>query len=205
MTLKEIEQIAKVILGSGLFAFLIAEIWRTVRRLIYKKRIIKEIAFEFIWNEGVAERIIVDFQNLIKDPCGYLNKHIFKTHVISSVISSSYFVNLNSDLTRVIFEFDQRFKKIQYELDQFFVLEDDQKKHPRNLDHLRAGESDSKLLLDDLIKSKNIKKLKRKYYKKWTKERIRLMGEKQNRKIDRKEKKEIIKHEMKKINENRRG
>lgn len=200
----DFESASKIILGSGLFTFLIAEIWRTVKRLRYKKRIIKEIAFEFIWNEGIAEKIINDFQNLIKNPCGSLNKHIFKTHVISAVISSSYFVNLNSDLTRVIFEFDQRFKKVQYELDQFFALKDDQKMHPRNLNHLRVGESDSKLLLDDLIKSKNIKKLKRKYYKKYIKERIRRMEEQQNRKIDRKEKKIIIKHEMKKINENRR-
>jgi hypothetical protein len=199
MTLKWIEQIAKIILGSGLFAFLITETWQAVRRFRYKKRIIKEIAFEFIWNEGIAKKVINDFQNLIKDPCGYLNKHIFKTHVISAVISSSYFVNLNSDLTRVIFEFDQRFKKVQYELDIFFKLEDDQKILPPNLHHLKAGESDSKQLLDDLIKSKKITELKKKNYKKWTKERIKHMEEQYNKKIGKERKRIIIKYMMKEV------
>lgn len=194
------ELAAKIILGSGLFAIFITEILRIIRRFRFKRRLIKEITFEFIFNEGIAEKIINDFQNLIKDPCGHLGKHIFKTQVISAVISSSYFVNLDSDLTSVIFEFDQRFKKVQYELDKFFMLEDDQKRHSRNLVHLKVGESDSKLLLDDLIKSKKLIELKKKYYKKWIKQRMKRMEEHYNKKMDRKKKKIIIKHEMKKIN-----
>jgi len=200
MDIKNLEPIAKIILGSGLIAILITEVLRHSRRHKLKKRLIKEVAFELFSNELIAGKIINDFQNLIQDPCGYLWSHKFKTHVMDPIISSAYFVNLNPDLVEFLFEFDNRFKKVQYELDRFFILEDDQKLHAKNLSHLKGGELDSRLLLGDLIKSKKLKEIKKKYYQKWIEQRIKRMEERYNKKIDKKKKRIIIKHEMKKMN-----
>lgn len=175
MDIKDLEPIAKIILGSGLFAFLIAEVVRVIRRFKIKKRVIKEIAFELIFNERIAKMIIEDFQELQKNPCGYLRRHRFFTQVIDSVISSAYFVNLNVDLFQLIAEFVQRFRNIQAEQDGFYALESDDKM--RNIINLPVHERNARVLLHDLQKSKKFKELKSKHEKEWINTRKEFINE----------------------------
>lgn len=199
MDFEKFETIAKYAFSGGVAIFVIDRIITILGKIKLKKRLTKELAFEFFFNERIAEKIIKDFQNLRRNPCEHLMRHKFKTQVISRYLSPEYFVSLDSNLTDVVFEFDLRFQRVQYELNSFFKLEDDQKTHPLNLAHLEAGELDSRLLLDDLIKLKKLKELKKKYYKKWIKQRMKRMEERYNKKINKKNKKLIIKEEMKKI------
>lgn len=163
----DFELLAKIILGSGLFAFLIAEIWRAIRNKINKNRITKEIAYELFLNEIAINLIINDYQNLQKNPTGYLRHHRFNTQVTDAVISSIYFSNLNFDLIQLITEFTQRFKNIQCEIDGFFRLEGEDKL--RNVAVLPQQTRNAKVLLSDLQNSKKYKKIKKKYYKKYVK------------------------------------
>jgi len=187
----ELETLAKFVFSGGIALFLIERLIKFVGNVKFKKRLTKEIAWEFFENEYCAIFIIRDFQNLQKDRCGYLDRHIFKTQAIDSVLSSGYFVNLDFDLSQLIFEFAQRFKIVQYELSQFLTLNDDQKLLPANLELLKKGESVSKLLLNDF--NNKIRKLKKKYYPKWRKDKMKLFEKKYKIKINEKEKKEFIK------------
>ena len=151
-----------------MFAFLIAEIIKVIRKCKLKQRFTKEIAFEFFFNGFVATKLVIhDYQQLQKYPCKYLQRHTFYTQVLNTIISSGYFINLNSDLVQLIIEFHQRFKNIQCELDSFFKLKDEEKE--RNVLVLQRQEKNAKLLFSDLQKSEKFKELKRKYYKKWKK------------------------------------
>jgi len=188
----DFEPIAKIVLGSGLFAFLIAEVVGILRRFKLKRRFKKEVAYEFIENEGIASLIIKDYQNLQKDPCGYLGGHKFKTHIINAVLTLGYFLNFSYGLSQLILEFHRKFSKVQYELDNFFKLDDELKIRNQELDYLKIGESHSRLLLDDLRKSKELKKIKKKYLIKLNKNKIKLREEKENKKMDKKEKKKLI-------------
>jgi hypothetical protein len=181
----DFESIAKIVFGGGIFLFLIERLIEFIRDLKLKRRLTKEIAWEFFVNEFCAMKIIKDFQNLQKDPIGYLDRHIFKTQVIQSVLSSGYYLKLDFNLSQLILEFAQRLKIVQYELERFFSLEDDQKIMPINLGHLERGESDSKRLLYDL--SRKLKKLKKKYYKNWQKHRAKQFEEIFKIKVDPKE------------------
>jgi len=175
MDLKLVEQIAKIILGSGLSAFLIAEIWKAIRNKINKNRIIKEIAFGFFLNEIAINLIINDYQNLQKSPTRYLRHHRFNTQIADAVISSIYFSNLNFDLVQLILEFNQRFQNIQCEIDGFFRLEDEEKL--RNVAGLPEKIRNAKVLLSDLQNSKKYKRIKKKYYKKYVKTRKDIIEE----------------------------
>jgi|GEM_PF-5307903 len=187
------ESIAKIIIGSSLFAFVIKEAVGFFRKLNFKRKFIREIAQEFFANEFVIKFIIRDFQNLQRNPCGYLDRHRFMTQVINAVISSGFFVNLDFKLSQLILEFHQRFSNIQYELNTFFILTDEEKLKEQNLYHLERGESDSKKLLEDLKKSYTLKKLKKKYLLKWRKDRIKLREKKRKKKMNKKEKNKLIK------------
>jgi hypothetical protein len=169
MDIKDLESIAKIVLGSGLLGFLIAEIWRAIRNKINKSRITKEIAFGFFLNEFTINLIIADYQILQKYPTEYLRHHRFNTQITDAVISSIYFANLNFDLVQLIVEFNQRFQNIQCEIDGFFRLEDEEKL--RNVAVLPQKIRNAKVLLSDLQNSKKYKRIKKKYYKKYVKTR----------------------------------
>lgn len=158
----DIDIISKIILGSGLFAFLIAEAIRCVRRFILKRRLIKELAWELFFNDFVIVKIIQDFKNLQDNPITYLGKHHFLTNIIDTIISSGFFTRMNFNLVQFIIKFRQRFKNIQYELDSFFTLTDEDKLKDLNLVLLLRGESVSKRLLKDFRESETLKKLKKK-------------------------------------------
>jgi len=168
----DLETIAKFAFSGGIGVFLINGLIKFAGKVKLKRRFTKEIAWEFFINEHCAILIIKDFQNLQKDPCGYLHRHKFKTQVINSVISSGYYVNLNFELSQLVLEFDQRFKLIQYGLDKYFSLENEDKIKPINLELLRFGEKNSKILLNDL--SKKLEKIKKKYYKKWYEKKAKI-------------------------------
>ena len=168
----DFETIAKFAFSGGIGIFLINGLIKFMGNIKLKMRLTKEIAWEFFINEHCAVLIIKDFQNLQEDPCGYLHRHMFKTQVINSIISSGYYVNLNFELSQLVLEFDQRFKLIQYGLDKYFSLENEDKIKPINLELLRFGEKNSKILLNDL--SKKLEKIKKKYYKKWYEKKAKI-------------------------------
>ncbi len=178
----DIETIAKFAFSGGIVVFLINGLIKYAGKVKLKMRLTKEIAWEFFINEYCVVLIIKDFQNLQEDPCGYLHRHKFKTQVINSIISSGYYVNLNFGLSQLVLEFDQRFKLIQYGLDKYFSLENEDKIEPINLELLRFGEKNSKILLSDL--SKKLEKLKKKYYKEWYEERAKIYDKTYNIKVD---------------------
>jgi len=187
-----VELVSKIILGGGLFAILITEIIRVVRGIRIRKRWEKEIAWELFMNEFVINKIIGDFVGLKKDPIGYLNNHRFKTYAMDSILNSGIFVNLNFKLIQFIMVYRQRFRNVQYELDVFFKLKDDEKIKKENLEHLDHGERASRLLLQDFRKSKFVQKLKKKYHRAYYKETIEMFEEKQGKKLNKKEKKELL-------------
>ena len=178
----DIETIAKFAFSGSIGIFLINGLIKFAGKVKLKRRLTKEIAWEFFINEHCIVLIIKDFQNLQKDPCGYLQRHMFKTQVINSVISSGYYVNLNFELSQLVLEFDQRFKLIQHGLDKYFSLKNEEKIEPINLGLLRFGEKNSKILLSDL--SKKLEKLKKKYYKKWYEKKAKIHEKTYNIKVD---------------------
>lgn len=193
MDIKILEQIAKIVLGSGLFAFLIAEIIGNSRRWLLKKKFKKGFAHELFMNEGVLEFIIKDFQEIQKDPCGYTSKHHFTTYVIDSILTSGYFISFSYELYQFILHYRQRFENVQYELDAFSTLTNEEKITNQNLYHAKHGEKVAKRILSDLRESKVFKKIKKDYLIDWHKEKIKLKEEIDKKKLDRKTKRKLIK------------
>ncbi len=186
------ESIAKLVLGSGIFIFLIAQGIEYIKKCRFKKRLKKEISFEFFMNEYVTLQIIKDFQKLQKDSCGHLIMHKYNTYAIDAILSSGYFLNMNFDLNQFIIEFRQRFRNIEYELESFFTLNDEQKELPVNLALLERGVSASQLLLSQLHKSERMIKLKNKYYEEWFKKRATRIKERYGIEIDKKKLEKVI-------------
>jgi len=188
----DFESIAKLVLGSGIFIFLIAQGIEYIKKYMFKKRLKKEIAFEFIMNEYVTMEIIKDFKKLQKDPCGHLIIHKYNTYTTDAILSSGYFLNMNFDLNQFIIEFRQRFRNIQYELESFFTLNDEQKEFPVNLALLESGVSASQLLISQLHKSERMIKLKNKYNEKWFKKRATRFKERYGIEVDKEKLKKYI-------------
>lgn len=193
------KSIAEIVLGSGLFAFLIAEFMRNIRHIIKKRKYVKELAFEYFGNEYVIKLILKDYQELKKNSCRYLERHRFNTIMDNLIITSGYFTNFEVGLSRFIAEFHYRFDKANYELASFFKLQDEEKIKPQNVEHLNRGERDAEKLLNDFCNSPVMNKLKKKYFLKWQKEKIKQKERISSEKMGRKEKREILSYCKKEI------
>lgn len=185
------ESISKFIIGSGLLVFVLSELWKIISDHLKKQKYRKEVAFEYFSNEIILKAIIKDYEELKRDPIGYLNKHRFSMIMNDLIITSGYFTKFSTKLSRFIVEFRYRFASLDYELGAFFKLQDEEKVKPQNIEHLYSGEEKAKKTLDDFRKSPVMIKLKNRYWKKWHKEYIRKREKETGIKISRRERKKI--------------
>ena len=109
----------ELILGGGLFLYLIDAYRQRKQQKILIRKLTKEVTFELFSQEVVLSTIISDFESLIKNPIEITGVHRLSLIVTEAILSSGYFVNFRHEFNDLLFNIYKRLKNIDFELDKF--------------------------------------------------------------------------------------
>jgi len=159
-----LEQIAKIIIGSGLLLFVIQRTWELIKSIININRFKQEIAFELFWNKTLLENTITSYEKIIENIYRTdIKYYFFSFAVIKSAFSSGIILRLKPKYSHYLVEILQRLQIVDQTSKDFF------NSNKKSLVLAKNRLKFAQRFLDDLSDSSLFKDWEKKYYKEYKK------------------------------------